>query len=1151
MALTFKQTLATFWAQIVSQFVRQENGKGLTTNDFTDEYKDKLNNAATTEYVTTALTEKQPVGDYALKSELPPTINNIKDGTGAKALIATRALRASGTGSFAAGWNTEVYGQDSTAFGYHLRTAKDKNFTIGKYNKPENVYQWSTNTATQTFNTSNSYTTMSTAPTLNTITGQVTYPTTTLTLGSNLLAGMYVKLSETAYCSLRSKTSSSGTTVAFTAYIYTRVQINTTDSDAKYAFTVGNGSSDTARSNAHALNWDGNAYYAGDVYVQGNGANNFVGSKKVATEDYVDEAVAGVEILQSDWNQSDTTAKDYVKNRTHWDEYEIVTFPDRIDYVTSGESVAGGAGVRYAAELISQGKVYCPALVSGESYTVMWNGVAYTSTCVELSEEGTTFYLLGNLSALGIDTPDADKPFGLAITTDKEGATIVVSMDASTEPTISITGPIKVTHKLDSRFLPNSNILNGSEDSIRSVMASREDDEYTMGDKSIALGYNSYARGQYGVALGYGSAADGEDSFAVGSYAQASGKNTVALGPSAYATQRGSAALGYGAKSRGEMAVAVGTDAEALATNAHAFGFAAVAKGTGSTALGREVIASGTYQTAIGKYNVEDSLDTYSYIVGNGTSGTNRKNAMTIANDGTTWFQGDVYVGSTSGTNKDTGSKKLATEKYVDNATEIGTLELKQLGESEYSDLTSQDQLRILTGYYDSWSQEDKEAFMQIGKRYSVKIGDRISTALVRYYEGIGPVLGNPSLCFGDADVAALGDTKEDFCVIYYPITTDTSAPYLAIYSNEYIRGEIAIYDAIPNIAIDPTLSVSGVAADAKVVGDALAGIGNGYLPLTGGILTGSLFTSIVAPKQTNTHTLGTQDLRWSDIYAKTISIVDSQYTCLSLYAETANSSGKYTRSFLEGSYLDNVGMWVNSDSTNDTRSRRGLVLEGFASQSNVNNALKLRQCNTSGTWLSDLYILHSGNYSSYALPLTGGTVTGVTTFSNTTDSTSTTTGAVKISGGLGVAGSIYSNKVVGAVWNDYAEYRITKDAIEPGRVVVENGDDTLSLATERLMPGANVVSDTYGFIIGETEQAKTAIAVSGRALVYTHEARDIFKAGDPVCSGPNGTVSKMTREEVMMYPERIIGTVSAIPTYEEWGTNKVKVNGRIWISIR
>ena len=133
---------------------------------------------------------------------------------------------------------------------------------------------------------------------------------------------------------------------------------------------------------------------------------------------------------------------------------------------------------------------------------------------------------------------------------------------------------------------------------------------------------------------------------------------------------------------------------------------------------------------------------------------------------------------------------------------------------------------------------------------------------------------------------------------------------------------------------------------------------------------------------------------------------------------------------------------------------------------------------------------------------------------------------------------------------NDYAEYRKTNEEIEPGRVVIENGDDSLSLAVERLMPGANIVSDTFGFSVGGTDNAQSPIAVSGRVLAYTYEDRNTFKAGDPVCSGPNGTVSKMTREEVKEYPDRMIGTVSAIPEYETWGSNNVKVNGRIWIKV-
>lgn len=136
-----------------------------------------------------------------------------------------------------------------------------------------------------------------------------------------------------------------------------------------------------------------------------------------------------------------------------------------------------------------------------------------------------------------------------------------------------------------------------------------------------------------------------------------------------------------------------------------------------------------------------------------------------------------------------------------------------------------------------------------------------------------------------------------------------------------------------------------------------------------------------------------------------------------------------------------------------------------------------------------------------------------------------------------------------GAAWNDYAEYRISNET-EAGRVICENGDDTLSLAIERLQPGAAIISDTFGFVIGETEKAKTPIAVSGRVLAYPFEDRESFAPGDAVCAGPGGTVSKMTREEIKEYPERIIGTVSAIPNYEIWGNN-VHVNGRIWIKVR
>ena len=149
--------------------------------------------------------------------------------------------------------------------------------------------------------------------------------------------------------------------------------------------------------------------------------------------------------------------------------------------------------------------------------------------------------------------------------------------------------------------------------------------------------------------------------------------------------------------------------------------------------------------------------------------------------------------------------------------------------------------------------------------------------------------------------------------------------------------------------------------------------------------------------------------------------------------------------------------------------------------------------------------------------------------------------------------------KIYSAVWNDYAEYRKDnpeeKDNQQPGRCVREVGDGTLALTIKRLERGCEIISDTFGFAIGQDEENgyNTPIASNGRVLAYPYESIDEFKnhIGWPVCSGPNGTVSIMTEEEEEKYPSRIVGTISEIPTYKEWGTSKIQINGRIWIRIK
>ena len=145
---------------------------------------------------------------------------------------------------------------------------------------------------------------------------------------------------------------------------------------------------------------------------------------------------------------------------------------------------------------------------------------------------------------------------------------------------------------------------------------------------------------------------------------------------------------------------------------------------------------------------------------------------------------------------------------------------------------------------------------------------------------------------------------------------------------------------------------------------------------------------------------------------------------------------------------------------------------------------------------------------------------------------------------------------LMGAAWNDYAEFRKVKDKekVEPGRCVKEIGDGTLEMSTERLQRGCEIVSDTFGFVIGPKDDGMTPTAATGRVLAYPYESREEFAKhiGWPVCSGPNGTVSIMTEEEEEKYPSRIIGIISEIPTYNIWhGGEDIEVNGRVWIRIR
>ena len=91
--------------------------------------------------------------------------------------------------------------------------------------------------------------------------------------------------------------------------------------------------------------------------------------------------------------------------------------------------------------------------------------------------------------------------------------------------------------------------------------------------------------------------------------------------------------------------------------------------------------------------------------------------------------------------------------------------------------------------------------------------------------------------------------------------------------------------------------------------------------------------------------------------------------------------------------------------------------------------------------------------------------------------------------------------KFYGAVWNDYAEFRTQKEYIEPGYCVASANNGQVYKTTEKFQACDGIVSDTFGFAIGETDECKTPLAVAGRVLAYFHGNREDYQAGDTVCA--------------------------------------------------
>ena len=158
--------------------------------------------------------------------------------------------------------------------------------------------------------------------------------------------------------------------------------------------------------------------------------------------EYVD---SGVGVVQSDWNQNDSSAKDYVKNRTHW--VETVT-----KSVTSEQTVTTelreDKNVAQLSVSDEQMVILKDAYDTEEAptFSVVFDGVKYNVRWFE--DNGNRLPILGNFSTIQPNVPDTGEPFCIVF----EDSSFVFCKLAGTH-TIAASVQMVVVHTIDHKYI--------------------------------------------------------------------------------------------------------------------------------------------------------------------------------------------------------------------------------------------------------------------------------------------------------------------------------------------------------------------------------------------------------------------------------------------------------------------------------------------------------------------------------------------------------------------------------------------------------------------------------------------------------------------------------------------------------------------------
>lgn len=387
------------------------------------------------------------------------------------------------------------------------------------------------------------------------------------------------------------------------ATTYTPVSATAINSNDRI-FSVGNGTSTAARSNAMTIFKNGNFLVGSTSLSNISGANDDI---------------------RMFFNKSNGAFRAGGVLSTEWDDVNV-----------GGASTAFGLNTK----------------ASGNTSTAM--GIRSSASGDFSIATGDTTNAIGQVStAMGYQTTAsglASTALGINTIASANGS---ISMGQSTTASGSMStamGNSTVASGLNSTAFGSLTISSGEASTAMGISTSASGDfSIAIGDTtsaigvaSTAMGYQTSASGWGSIALGFNTSTTGWGSIAMGQYSTATGNVATAMGTSTTASADSSISMGYLSTASGAMSIATGISTVASGWNSSALGNSTTASGAISTAMGEGNVSPSYGETVLGVFattytpasvaaiNSNDRV----FSVGNGTSTSARSNAMTILKNG-------------------------------------------------------------------------------------------------------------------------------------------------------------------------------------------------------------------------------------------------------------------------------------------------------------------------------------------------------------------------------------------------------------------------------------------------------------------------------------------------------------------------------------